>query len=356
MSTTEKGTFQMLWDCEYCGTEKLLGLDHRHCPCCGAPQDPERRYFPKDEDKVAVEDHKFHGADRVCGACSTPNGALAEFCGNCGSPLTEAAEAKRREAQTSGAAGNFSEDSANAASDELKGSSSSSSDDDRYNKPVETPDVSMSPAGKVAMGCFLVAVTLAILVSVVALVWKKDASMAVTGHSWERTIQVEAYKTVTESAWDDQVPSGAKQVRCKSEVRSYNKVPDGETCRTKRVDQGDGTYREVEECKTKYKKEPEYDDKCSYKIDKWVVDRTEKASGKGLKPAPSWPTVRARRGQEREGKRGETYSVHYKDTDGKAYTCTMDQGPWSKAKKGAKYTGKVKVMTGGLDCSSLKKK
>ena len=58
---TEK-RYEMLWDCPRCETPKLLGLSHRNGPTCGAPQDPTKRYFPKDEDKVAVEDHPFvHG-------------------------------------------------------------------------------------------------------------------------------------------------------------------------------------------------------------------------------------------------------------------------------------------------------
>ena len=60
--------YEMLWDCAYCATPKLLGKSHRHCPKCGAPQDPERRYFPADSEKVAVEDHVPVGglAGAVC--------------------------------------------------------------------------------------------------------------------------------------------------------------------------------------------------------------------------------------------------------------------------------------------------
>ncbi len=45
MSVSEK-TYEMLWDCKYCGQRKNLGLSHRHCPNCGAPQDPAARYYP----------------------------------------------------------------------------------------------------------------------------------------------------------------------------------------------------------------------------------------------------------------------------------------------------------------------
>ncbi len=351
MSETEKGTYQMLWDCAYCGSEKLLGLDHRHCPGCGSPQDPERRYFPSDEDKVAVVDHRYTGADRICPACETPNAAIAEFCVNCGSPLTEAAQAKKRQDLAAGVA-----DSAKKAEQELGGSGGGGSSSSPYREKTPPPEVKRSPLVKVGLGCFFALVFTLIVGALVAAFWKKDASMAVTGHAWERTIEVEAYKTVRESAWDDQVPRGASNVRCSREVRDYEKVADGETCTTKRVDQGDGTYKEVESCKTKYRKEPVYDDKCSYNIDKWVVDRTEKASGGSVKDTPKWPRVRTR-GQEREGDRAEKYTVFYKASKGGSkYSCNRSQKDWQASKVGSKWSGKVGVMTDKLDCSTLKKR
>ena len=50
MSEKQLGTYQMLWDCSYCDSKKLLGITHRHCPGCGAPQDPSKRYYPKDDE------------------------------------------------------------------------------------------------------------------------------------------------------------------------------------------------------------------------------------------------------------------------------------------------------------------
>ena len=63
---SEGKTYEMMWDCEYCGAAKLLGKSHRHCPLCGAAQNADKRYFPPEEEKVAVEDHQFVGADWGC--------------------------------------------------------------------------------------------------------------------------------------------------------------------------------------------------------------------------------------------------------------------------------------------------
>ena len=41
-----QGFFEMLWDCEHCGTKGLLGKSQRYCAECGAPQNPAKRYFP----------------------------------------------------------------------------------------------------------------------------------------------------------------------------------------------------------------------------------------------------------------------------------------------------------------------
>ncbi|MEM9265390.1 MAG: hypothetical protein AAGA46_07690 [Cyanobacteria bacterium P01_F01_bin.13] len=72
--------YQMLWDCQFCGTQKLLAKTHRACPRCKAPQDPAWRYFPSDADKVAVENYEFKGNDKICAACDSINEADAKFC------------------------------------------------------------------------------------------------------------------------------------------------------------------------------------------------------------------------------------------------------------------------------------
>ena len=69
--TEDDAVFEMLWECAYCGTRGLLGKTHRFCPRCGAPQDTTRRYFPSDEERVAVRDHAYVGADRLCAACGS---------------------------------------------------------------------------------------------------------------------------------------------------------------------------------------------------------------------------------------------------------------------------------------------
>lgn len=350
MAERDLGRYQMLWDCPYCDTQKLLGLTHRHCPSCGAAQDPNRRYFPSDEDKVAVEDHPFTGRDKICPGCGAPSSAAATHCGACGSPLDEARAAALRQTQQAGAGG-FQADSASAADKEHKAAAQAAK------APPPPPPAKKGWFGKgCLMGVVVVGLALAVLCAVAAL-WKKEAALEVTAQTWERTVAIEEYGPKQESAWCDSVPAGADITDRREEKRSTNKVPDGESCTTKRVDNGDGTFSEKEDCQPKYREEPVYDEKCTYTVMKWAEKNKERASGKGSSPAPSWPAVRvdgcASVGCTREGARDETYRVELKDDDGDDYECTLGQAAWERFKVGSRWKGEVGVIGDSVDCGAL---
>src|SRR4051812_19922262 len=92
----DEAIYEMCWDCKFCGQKKLLGLTHRFCAGCGAPQDPAARYFPSDDEKVAVKDNPFVGVDVACPACKQPMSRAAKCCTNCGGPIDKGAEVARR--------------------------------------------------------------------------------------------------------------------------------------------------------------------------------------------------------------------------------------------------------------------
>lgn len=349
MREEDLGTYQMLWDCPSCDARGLLGLTHRHCPSCGAAQDPTTRYFPDESQKVAVADHLYTGVDWRCSACETPNGARADFCASCGAPKDNSKEVKRREDVVAGSGAAFAADSSATARKELRA------------RPTAPPSVQEASKPRSGLpGWVLPTVGLVIALILVALFWKHDAFVEVSGHTWSRSIEVETYQPTDDSAWHDQVPSGAYDMRCSEEVRETRKVPDGETCKNRRVDKGDGTFSEVRECSPKYRDEPVYDSRCRYKIDRWEVTRTEKASGDALSDGPRWPEVTLARtgtclGCEREGSRNESYSVIFKDTkqDGKTYACDFAQDRWSSMPVSTRFKSQAGVLTGKLDCSKL---
>ena len=325
MAESSGGVFEMLWDCAFCGTAALLGKTNRYCPSCGAPQDETKRYFPPPGKEVAANT-SFDGVDVKCPACGTPNGAKANNCRHCGSPLNEAAKVKQLA--------------------------------ERSDKPPMFPPVPVSKPMGLGVKLAIAGGVLVLGLITVGLLWKKEVSATVEGHSWKRGIAIESLQQVNESAWRDSVPGDAYATSCAREQRSTRKVADGETCHTKDVDRGDGTFERKNVCETKYRSEPVYDDKCRYTVDRWRQSRSVVAEG-GLDDAPAWPPVSLRqagtcRGCEREGAKSQEYIVTLGGPENAKFKCDKPEAEWRSYKKGSKYALKVRVMTGGADCSSLK--
>ena len=346
MSERDLGTYQMLWDCPFCETPGLLGVTHRHCPNCGAAQDPKRRYFPSDDQKVKLEDHRFTGADKVCANCGTPNGTACHNCANCGSSLEGARAAGTLDSRAVGA-----------------GRSGTLADAEKARKLAERQAASQPaepPKRSGGRGCLILLglVVLGIMgFFCLNAFWKKEASFEVTGHQWSRSVDIEVFGPDASEGWCDAMPSEAYDVSKSDKERSKNKVQDGEQCHTKQVDQGDGSFKEVEECTPKYREEPVMDDWCRYTVDRWKKAREEKAEGKSLGDAPRWPELRLRTGSdpgsEREGGRSETYTVLLKGPDGDAERCEVPEARWKGMAVGSHWKAKVAVLTGGVDCSAL---
>lgn len=334
-------TYEMFWDCKFCRTPRLLGLSHRHCPICGAPQNAAERYFPSDAEKVRVADHVYIGRDLICAHCGTYNSRSSRHCRDCGAPTAEGAEA--------------------GVQPDVVGAPQSPA----HKSPAPQPLVPRAPrktqpSRRRYVGWLVWTVVLVLFAGgALFFLWKKEASFEVTGHSWERRIEIERFGPVRESAWCDQLPPGAREVRRSRAVRSQERVPDGETCTTRKVDQGDGTFREVRDCKPRYKTRPIEDYRCDYDVNRWSTARFVEAKGQAATPAPVWPVVpplgNCRTvGCERQGGKREVYRVQLRGEQ--ATTCEVDQATWAKMRLGARFSGRVRVIGGGLDCSSLSPK
>lgn len=358
---SDSNVYEMLWDCEYCGTEKLLGLTHRYCPNCGASQDPDTRYFPSDEEKVAVEDHEYVGVDVTCAACSKLNSAKNDFCTQCGAPLTDAAKAKMLASQTRRDGERF---QSSGSRDIVK----EQFDAEMARVGVKKEKAKKKKSGGINIkGVALIAVILAIIAGAVALLnWTEEAELIVTGHEWERSVDVQRYDTVRVDSWRDSRPSGDNASiifgSCREEQRSTRRIPDGEECTTRRIDQGDGTFREERECRTKYREEPVYDDMCTWEVDRWEYERTASTDGT-LSIAPFWPETNIRScattriGCERETNRRDDYIVIFTATDGnETYRCDFSQGEWADIDEGSRWIGEVRVVdSGALLCDTLQR-
>jgi predicted nucleic acid-binding Zn ribbon protein len=353
-----EGVYQMLWDCRFCGTQKLLGVTHRHCPNCGAAQDPAWRYFPAEEDMVALENHQYVGADKICPACGQPNSAASSYCSECGADL---ATGKQVETQGERAIG-----TGIAESDTRRDVVKDQFDAEMARvKGLETAKpifLGLRKKEWIIIGA-VAAAALCIVAAVFAITYRKDVSGKVEALTWERTIDIENFQPRTDSSWDESVPGDAYSVSCSTRQRGTRRVETGSHQECKDVDQGDGSFRR--ECKTvtDYRDEPVYDQWCAYTVDRWGKNREVKAKG-DVTQDPYWPQYSLasgsgskRYGQERTGDTHEKYTVVIRDSGGKEkYTCDYgDQNTWARYSVEMDVALKVNI-TGGPDCDTVKPK
>lgn len=354
--------YEMLWDCQFCGTTKLLGKTHRHCPICGAPQNPDARYFPSDADKVAVEDHVLVGADKICPSCGGLNAGNAVHCGACGASM-DGAETARRIADGAeleeGEVADYRQSRDVAAEQharEMAAAGINTSDDSRLRKLIkagqklyhtlDTQRWIIIAVGAIVLGLGWVIYSQTHVISV-----------RVTDHQWEREIPIQEYRTVREGAWDEAVPAGAYQQSCSTKQRGTNRIPDGEDCRTVRSDNGDGTFSERQQCTTRYREEPVYDTWCDYKIDRWVYSRSVTTT-QANSDTPYWGDVSLRCtgrviGCEQEGARRESYTLVMAGSDEKTYRCDYPQSRWESIRDGSVWSLEVRRFVHAAKCDTL---
>jgi RNA polymerase subunit RPABC4/transcription elongation factor Spt4 len=348
--------YEMQWDCQACGTKKLLGKTHRFCPNCGSPQNPDSRYYPDDSEKVAVEDHVFVGADKTCPACNQLNAGDATFCQACGSPLDAAKIAAAVGAQTARDGEAF---AAMGSRDVVK---------EKFDAEMERVGVKKkNDAGGTNWKLYaIIAAVVVVIGAVIFLVTRtKETTVNVTGHEWNREIRIEQYNNFTEQGWWDTQPAGDNVIRglCTERQRSTRQVPDGEECTNRRVDQGDGTYREERQCRTKYRDEPVYDQWCTFTGQRWEYERAVITEAKSLAETPYWGEFtlscdsQRRVGCEREAGRTETYNVVFTGEKSIEYRCPFPQTEWQSIRIESVWTVNVRVMDErAADCTSLKLK
>ena len=128
----------------------------------------------------------------------------------------------------------------------------------------------------------------------------------------------------------------------------------------KRVDKGDGTFEERQECQTKYREEPVMRRWCTYAVFQWTqIDEKVNATRDGSEPA--WPTTGVTPaaqapGARREGARHEVFEVEVQEPKGGKHTCAVGQALWTKLAKGTVARGEVRASSGALVCDTLRVK
>lgn len=318
--TESQGFFEMLWDCEFCSTKGLLGKSQRHCPECGAKQDADKRYFPKEGEQKKIEGHKYEGSDRYCPACKNPQSAEGKNCANCGSPMDGSAEVQGVAA------------------------------------PVAPPPPKKSKLWIIFVIIGVIGAIIGIVLGVKHCNRTKDAGGKVIAHGWERTVPIQEYGDVREEKWRNEIPSDAQNVSCHRAERSTKKVPDGETCKDEKHDKKDGTFEVVKKCTPKFRSEPVEDDKCSYVVKKWKEVDNKTSSGAGMTftdpPGLTSSNVSEVTGARRPGPKHDT---HYLDldvpgADPQKQRCEVTEAAWKKYADGAAVTVQVLAKNNKVDC------
>lgn len=341
--------FEMLWNCEPCGTHELLAKSQRHCPMCGAAQDPKQRYFPEPDQEVEAKGHRYVGVDWACTYCESPNSAAAVFCINCGGPKEGAKNVARvidTAAQTT-------------APTPLASALATPP------RPPTAPGANapglptgfkwfMAILGVVAVGCAYLVIQF-----VIQLFSLHGERVQLVEKSWSRSVAVEHFTAVKSSDWCDAMPAGAYQIRSTQAQRSTREIQTGEVCVNTRNDMGDGTFTKHRECTPSFRQEPVFDAQCSYLINRWQVLRTDDLAG-GAQLAPAWPSpVLANPllqgdsvGAQRVGLRGETYRVTLRSQQGDSWQCELSEQAWTSLAENQSMALQVRG-TGGANCDSL---
>lgn len=351
-------TYEMLWDCGSCGTKKLLGKSHRRCPRCGAAQDARKRYFPPPGEEVPVEGHVFVGVDWSCGACQTPNSRAAEFCVNCGHPREGNADVGLVTEGGVGRSGDAPAPPPDEPAPFRPAASFRFAAETRESEEGAPVTESVPRTRKWGLAAAAAALTAAL--GSVTMLWTKDVEVVVERHEWVREIDVERMAARADSAWCDAMPGDAYDVRRTREERSRTQVADGEECHDVRTDNGDGTFSTSTECSTRYRSEAVYDDRCHFTVNRWGLERTARNTGFGLFPEPAWPPTFIRPGSclgcEKEGARRETLTVAMRSRAeaGRKWRCDIDHERWRAVGDGQWLQIKVRVITGGAVCDTVR--
>ncbi len=304
------------WICPFCSMKNR----GRNIKCEGCGQARGEVEFIYEEEGEICEDGDT-GPDWLCAYCGFSNVFQNNDCNQCGASKSEG---KNRE---------VTEVDFNDIGDKKPGIKS----------PPPSPRKPASPIFKyILFGIIGFLIFAAIIGSCTY-----DQTVITDNYLWERTIDVDEYKTLTKENWRDSVPSTATILRTDNKIRSYRRVQTGTemvkesytekvkngTKRVKagRTNLGNGKFKNkyknvpVYKSITKYRdvrrpvyrKDPVYDKWIKYQNNEWVKIDMKRTHGADNKPR--WPDIKENSsaipkvGDQRAGTKKETITVVFKD-------------------------------------------
>lgn len=340
---------EMCWDCTHCGNKKILAR-FTSCPNCGQPQDVSTKFYRDGDRYVDESKNKISRKPKwVCSYCNSLNWDESCNCSNCGANKSENNgdyfTAKKKDEKRS-----ISENNLFSRCESLKDININTYD---YLKNDKQPSEQEKPRKNTLLGTLksallpisIMCAVMMVVIGLFAFFSPKDIDIVPESKTWERSIEVEAYKTVNEEDWI--LPSSARLQYISRDIFSYDRVIDYYKPVTKQVpdgtyisgysisytDLGNGyatqtkdpiystKYKTVTEMEPVYKSVPVYKDKYHYEIERWVFDRYEKTSDGD---EPYWKIL-SLTNNEREGARSEKYTINtMKKNKPKSYTTSFD--------------------------------
>lgn len=348
-----------VWDCTYCGATKVRGR-FRECPQCGHPRNNNVTFYidnPQDYvmDEKLVE-RALQGPDWVCPACECLNAANADFCVGCGVGKDQSTKDYFQNQVDMHTKENKTYQREEAAWEAFKSVCSPTLPHEHANDASCKKRINWRKILTITLSSLL---AVAMIAGIVLLLMPRDISGTVMSMSWERSIEIEEYKTVRESDWS--VPVGGHEVSSSREIHHYDKVLDHyETktrTRTEQVldhyesyvsgyrDLGNGfsqeiiSQRPVYRTETRietyqepvYKQVPVYQTKYVYDIDKWVHQSYKITSSSDTNPY--WSDYKCK-DNEREGTRSEVYTITVQDKDGNTKDYKLSFSQWNSLATG----------------------
>jgi zinc finger protein len=315
------------WRCRHCSSVNR-GADLA-CKGCGATRDKDVTFFLEDDAPEVTDEALLAvaraGADWLCLFCQTSNRPQETRCHNCGAERGTSPSRPERDLPLA--------------------------EPPAPQPAAALPATSPPRPGRAARGCgVIVAIVLLLALGFCAIASyfafrKTEEAVTVSALEWERTIDVEAWRTVRETAWEGEVPGGARVVGRSREVHHNEREQVGtERVRVGKRDKGNGFFEDVYENRPVYRDRPVYRMKMAYDIERWVHDRTARAAASDT--SPQWPEP-GLRPREREARRTEKYVVVLQGS--KTYRKELPLAQWSTVRVGQSFHAVIQGGRGVLE-------
>lgn len=349
------GYREMMWTCPNCGA-KNPGSS-RICKSCGAAMGEEVK-FEQQTNAGMIHDEKIiekasKGPDIYCAYCGNRNPAGSKTCSRCGADLSEGKEMEHGtqhsahldetpKGDTIICPTCGTENPVGALKCKSCGSPLNSTRQKDEIPAASQSDVNNGKKGCLGRGCLMFIIILIIFGVIGAMMLNGCGSdgrnnsffignqggdytvntpvpntifnAVVSSQTWQTSVQVIGPIDTTQSGWKDDVPAGARNVKCKDRKRytSDEEVENSvEVCGTPyAIDMGNGYEQFVQDCVYDV-----YDSYCEYTISRTGVIDTARANGSG--PDPEAPYVDSK---YTTGNQSVSYTVQLRDENGRTYT------------------------------------